>query len=338
MLSLKRFLFLVLLALCAASASAQKSAFTARTINLPAEIADRNNQFSGLCRYGNQLLLLSESRLQEDAEAKVYALDFASIDAQLTQQPAELPYKKYLLRNLDKLRARIDSTGQHYEGLEAMTVLGNVAYFSVETATSSPYCYVLRGPIDDARNTITLDTHYLVPLAKPTLSNGTHIYNAGFESMASYGQSLLLLYEHNYFAHDNYAFTLPTADTAPDIPQYVPVKRLPFRVTDMVPTGKNRFIGINYFFSGAEDSVYRPAPTDPNTKFIRSNTGYQNYCRLISLRYRHGRISWKPLFELPREYMLYNWEGLAAYRGGYFLINDKYGPSNQSTLLYIQKR
>ncbi|WP_157530601.1 hypothetical protein [Hymenobacter norwichensis] len=331
-------LLLLLLALHATLASAQKQAYLPRSIKLPAEIADRDNQFSGLCRYGNLLLLLSESRLQEHAEAKVYALDFASLDAQLTQQTTELPYKKYLLRNLDKLRARIDSTGQHYEGLEGMTVLGNIAYFSVETATSSPYCYVLRGPIDDARNTITLDTHYLVPLAKPTLSNGTHIYNAGFEALASYGQNLLLLYEHNYFTHDNYAFTLPTPDDAPDIPQYVSVKRLPFRVTDMVPTGKNRFIGINYFFSGAEDSVYRPAPTDPNTKFVRAGAGYQNYCRLISLRYKHGRISWKPLFELPKQYMLYNWEGLAAYRGGYFLINDKYGPSNQSTLLYLQKR
>ena len=131
---LKRFLFLILV-LYATSASAQKSAYTARTIKLPAEIADRNNQFSGLCRLGNQLLLLSESRLQESAEAKVYALDFTSIDAQLTQKATELPYKKYLIRNLDKLRARIDSTGQHYEGLEAMTVLNNVAYFSVETAT-----------------------------------------------------------------------------------------------------------------------------------------------------------------------------------------------------------
>lgn len=334
---LKRFLFLILV-LYATSASAQKSAYTARTIKLPAEIADRNNQFSGLCRLGNQLLLLSESRLQESAEAKVYALDFTSIDAQLAQKAAELPYKKYLIRNLDKLRARIDSTGQHYEGLEAMTVLDNVAYFSVETATSSPYCYVLKGVLDDTRNTITLDAQYLVPLAKPTLTNGTHIYNAGFEAMASYGQNLLLLYEHNYFAHDNYAFTLPTTDATPDIPRYVPIKRLPFRVTDMVPTGKNRFVGINYFFSGADDSVYRPSPTDPNTKLIRPESRYQNYCRLISLRYKGNKISWKPLFELPKEYMLYNWEGLAAYRDGYFLINDKYGPSNQSTLLYLQKR
>ncbi|HEX8429426.1 hypothetical protein [Hymenobacter sp.] len=338
MLCLKRLPFLVLLVLQTALANAQKPDFTARTISLPAEIADRNNQLSGLYLRNNQLLLLAESRLQEHAEAKMYALDLASVEAQLAQKSAELAYKKYVIQNLEQIRARIDSTGQHYEGLEAVTVLDDVAYFSIETATSSPYCYVIKGSVDDSQATITLDTHYLVPLAKPTLSNGAHIYNAGFEAMSSYGKRLLLLYEYNYFAHDNYAFALPNAAVMPDIPQLIPMQRLPFRVTDMVQEGKNRFAAINYFFNGADDSVYRPAPTDPNTRLVRPDTKYQNYCRLIRVYYKRNKVSWKPLFELPKEYMTYNWEGLAAYRGGYFLINDKYGPSNQSTLLYLQKK
>lgn len=334
---LKRLLFLAL-ALQASFAGAQKAPFTVRTISLPAEIADRNNQFSGLYLRNNQLLLLAESRLQEQAEAKVYALDLPSVEAQLTQKAGELAYKKYAIHNLDKIRAQLDSTGQQYEGLEGLTILDDVAYFSIETTTSSPYCYVIKGVLDDARSTITLDMQYLVPLPRPTLTNGTHIYNAGFEAMSSYRESLLLLYEYNYFTHDNYALTLPNAAATPDIPQYVPMQRLPFRVTDLVPVGKNRYTAINYFFSGADDSVYRPAPVDPNTKLVRRDTKYQNYCRLISVQYKRNKISWKPLYELPREYMTYNWEGLAAYRDGYFLINDKYGPSNQSTLLYLQKK
>jgi len=335
-----RFLHLLLLVLLlqTAFANAQKSPFTVRTLSLPKEIADRNNQFSGLYLRNNQLLLLAESRLQEQAEAKVYALDLASVDAQLAQKSAELTYKKYAIKNLDKLRSRIDSAGQHYEGLEALTMLDNVAYFSVETATPSPYCYVVKGSIDDPQATITLDARYLVAVAKPTLTNGTHIYNAGFEAMVSYRKSLLLFYEYNYFAHDNYALTLPNAAATSDIPQYVPMARLPFRITDLVQEGKNRFTAINYFFSGADDSVYRTPANDPNTQLIREGSGYKNYCRLISVHYKRNKISWKPLFELPKEYMTYNWEGLAAYRGGYFLINDKYGPSNQSTLLYLQKR
>ncbi|WP_045687633.1 hypothetical protein [Hymenobacter sp. AT01-02] len=216
-------------------------------------------------------------------------------------------------------------------------MLGDTAYFTIETATSSAYCYLIRGRLD-TDTTITLDAHYLVPLSKPVLTDGDHIHNAGFEAATGYNGSLLLLFEYNYFRHDNYALRLPSVIRLPDIPQQIPVQRLPFRLTDLTYEGRNRFTAINYFYTGAEDSVYRPAPTDPNSRFIRNGTTYQNYCRLIRLRYRRGKVSWKPFIELPREYMTYNWEGLAAYRRGYFLINDKYGPSGQSTLLYLQKK
>jgi hypothetical protein len=334
---LKRVVFFVL-ALQAAFASAQKPAFTTHTIKLPQEIADRNNQFSGLFRYGNHLLLLSESRLQERAEAKVYALDMASIDAQLAQKSAEVSYKKYSIQNLDRMKARMGEACQEYEGLEGLTMVGNTAYFTVETTTPSAYCYLLKGLLHETDATITIDTTYLVPLVKPALTDGSHINNAGFEAATGYNKSLLFLFEYNYFAHDNYAFRLPDATSPPDIPQYVPVARLPFRVTDLVYEGKNRFTAINYFYNGKDDSVYRTPANDPNTRFIRDGASYQNYCRLISLHYKGDKVSWKPLFELPKEYMTYNWEGLAAYQGGYFLINDKYGPSNQSTLLYLQKK
>lgn len=339
MLLLSRFLLLTLLVLWPTFNYAQKVPLLIQTVSLPKEIADRNNQFSGLYAHNNQLLLLSESRLQEQAEAKVYALDLASLEDQLARKSGEVKYRKYAIQHLDKLRARIDSAHQHYEGLEGLTVVGSTVYFTVETATPSTYCYLLKGELDDATATIRLDTRYLVPLPKPVLTDGSHIYNAGFEALTSHDQSLLLLFEYNYFSHDNYAFRLPqSAAPTPDIPRYVPVARLPFRVTDLVHTGRNRFTAINYFYNGADDSVYRTPAPDPNARLIRGGSGYQNYCRLISLRYRRGRLSWKPLFELPREYMTYNWEGLAAYKGGYFLINDKYGPSNQSTLLYLRRK
>ncbi|UOQ76233.1 hypothetical protein MUN84_16830 [Hymenobacter sp. 5516J-16] len=263
--------FLLAALLCSSFAvCAQKPKFTIQGITLPAEIADRNNQFSGLYRHNNHLLLLSESRLQERAEAKVYALDLGSINAQLAKETQALTYKKYALLNLDKIRARLDSAGQVYEGLEGLTMVGEVAYFSIETATPSPYCYLIKGELHDAAATITLDTRYLVPLPKPALTNGTHIYNAGFEALASYDKNLLLLYEYNYFTHDNYAFTLPAAAATPDIPQYVPLRRLPFRVTDLVHEGKNRFTAINYFYSGNDDSVYRTPAPDPNARFIQA--------------------------------------------------------------------
>ena len=98
MLRLLRLLFLVLL--LPAAAQAQKAPFAIRTVALPPELADRNQQFSGLAVRGNQLLLLGEARLQERMEPKVYALDLPGVDAQLGGQAGELSYKKYVLRGL----------------------------------------------------------------------------------------------------------------------------------------------------------------------------------------------------------------------------------------------
>ncbi|GAB3832379.1 hypothetical protein [Hymenobacter jeollabukensis] len=318
-------------------ALAQKTPFNLRTLTLPRELADKNNQFSGLYLRGAQLLLLSESRLQERAEAKVYAVDLASVDQQLTDKTRELAYKKYAIQGLEQVRARLDSAGQTYEGLEGLTMLGDVAYMSIETTTPSAYCYLIRGTVDDAATRISLDPGYLVPLPKPAPTNGTHVHNAGFESLVGYHQQVLALFEYNYFARDNYAFEVPTTASG-EVPRYVPVARLPFRVTDMVSVGPDRFTAINYFYKGDDDAVYRPAAGDANARLVQEGSGYKNYCRLISVRYKGGKLSWKPLMELPAEYMTYNWEGLAGYKEGYFLINDKYGPSNQSTLVYLQKK
>ncbi|RSK36101.1 hypothetical protein [Hymenobacter metallilatus] len=333
-----KYLLLILLLSSSCAVCAQKAPFTFRTIPLPPEIADKNNQFSGLYLRPTELLLLSESRLQERAEAKVYGISLSSMDNQLAGKAQTVGYKKYSIRGLDQIKARIDSACQLYEGLEGLTMLGDDAYFTIETTTASTYCYLIKGRLSEENATITLDTRYLVPLPKPALTDGTHIHNAGFEAATGYNQSLLFFFEYNYFTHDNVAYRLPATVKQHDIPQVVPVARLPFRVTDLTYEGQNRFTAINYFYNGADDSVYRPPSPDPNARFIRSGNSYQNYCRLISLRYKGDKVTWKPLFELPREYMTYNWEGLAAYRGGYFLINDKYGPSGQSTLLYLQKR
>jgi hypothetical protein len=332
-----KWIALLVLLLSAAFATAQSPARPPQTITLPPELADKNNQFSGLYIDGRELLLLSESRLQERAEAKVYGVPLASLAGQLAGQPQVLPYRKYPLRGLDQLRARIDSLGQIYEGLESLTALGGMLYFTVETATAAPYCYLIRGRFDAARTVIQLDPHYLVALAKPALPDGTHVYNAGFEAMARYRRHPLLLFEYNAFPAGNQALLATTAATPPL--RAVPVAALPFRVTDMVRTGRRRYTAINYFFNGPDDSVYRPAPTDSSARLVLDSAGrYQNYCRLIGLRYRRGQLSWEPLLELPRPYMTYNWEGLAAYRGGYFLLNDKYGPSGQSTLLYLRQK
>jgi hypothetical protein len=310
--------------------------FVVRRLALPPELAFYDNQFSGLAISQGKLFLLSESRLQDKAEAKLYTVQLDDIDRQLADTAYALPYQKLPLVNLPVLRAKMEAAGQHYEGLEALVVDKQEVYLSVETDTPSPYCYLLKGKL--GAKDVVLDTTFLVAVAKPVAADGTHIYNAGFEALAISHRHLLAFFEYNYFTGNNYVYEVNKA--AP--PQRRLFDRLPFRITDLTATGGRHYTGLNYFFKGdGSDAVYRPPATDlANNALIQGPSGYENYSRLIDLQVKKHHITWQPLWEFPKSYRGYNWEGLVIYKAGYLVINDKYTPSRpyHTTLLYLQRQ
>jgi len=321
-------------------ALAQQPQFTLHKLHLPSELADYDNQFSGLATSADKLFLLSESRLQDQAEAKLYAVRLADLDRQLADTTYALPYQKLPLQGLAALRTRMAAAGQRYEGLEALLITPKAVYLSVETDTPSPTCYLLRGQLRP--DAVVLDTTFLVPLAKPLAPDGSHIYNAGFEALAAANQHLLAFFEYNSFPGQNYAYELADKRLASTSkPTRVPFAKLPFRLTDLTAVGPGRYTALNFFFKGGGgDAIYRtPDGDQPNALLTRDQSGYKNYARLLTIELKHNALTWQPLWEFPEPYRGYNWEGLAAYHGGYFVINDKYTPSRpyQTTLLYLQR-
>ncbi|WP_201981907.1 hypothetical protein [Hymenobacter rubidus] len=361
-----KYLLSLLLALTLPPALAQTPPFTVHPVSLPKELEFYDNQFSGLAISKGQLFLLSESRLQDKAEAKLYTVQLADVDRKLLDTAYVLPYQKLPLNNLPMLRARMKAAGQSYEGLEAMLIDGNKIYLSVETATPSANCYLLKGQLNSTA--VDLDTTFLVTLAKPLAADGSHIYNAGFEAITQVNKQIVAFFEYNSFPGEdfeiarkiirmnkppvtsfehksspgqNHAYGLNKRRISnTSVPRQLPFDPLPFRITDMTSVGKNRFTAINYFFKGdGEDAVYRVPPADAaNTKLITGPKGFKNYCRLVDITFKNKRFTWQPVWEFPEQYMGYNWEGIAAYKSGYFIINDKYTPSRpyRTTLLYLQ--
>ncbi|TPG67157.1 hypothetical protein EAH73_05330 [Hymenobacter nivis] len=320
-------------------ARAQQPQFTVRNLHLPKELAYYDNQFSGLAASADKLYLLSESRLQDKAEAKLYSVRLADLDRQLADTAYVLPYQKLPIAGLPALRDRMAAAGQRYEGLEAMLLVQNVVYLSVETDTPSPLCYLLKGQL--RADAVVLDTTFLLPLAKPLAADGSHIYNAGFEALAEANKQVLAFFEYNSFPGQNSIYELTDKHlSSASAPSKLPLDQLPFRITDMTAAGKNRFTALNYFFKGeGGDAIYRtPASDLPNAQLIRGLGDYKNYARLLTIELKDNKLTWQPLWEFPEQYRGYNWEGIAAYKGGYFVINDKYTPSRpyQTTLLYLQ--
>jgi hypothetical protein len=338
--TLMRYLGAVLLGLCLLPASAQTTQFVMRNVSLPKELAYYDNQFSGLATSAGKLFLLSESRLQDKAEAKLYTLKLSDLDRKLADTAFALPYQKLPILNLPAMRTKMRAANQSYEGLEALLIKGETIYLSVETATPSTNCYLLKGRL--RANAVVLDTTFLVPMAKPVAADGSHVYNAGFEALAASNKQLFAFFEFNFFLGSNYVYEfnearLPKQST----PSKVPLAKLPFRITDVTAAGPHHFTGINYFFKGeGEDAVYRTPPDDAtNTPLITDAGGFKNYCRLIDIEFKNNQFTWRPLWEFPEQFRGYNWEGLAAYKDGYFMLNDKYTPTRpyQTTLLYLQR-
>lgn len=330
-----RLLFLtVILFVC--GAQAQTNSFNIHIIKLPEAISYYDNQFSGLQVSGKKLYLLSECRIQDKKEAVIYAIPLSELDRAVKDTAYQPSFEKIMIHGLNTLAAIMKQANQAYEGLEAFVIKDDVVYLSVETNTPSPLAYILKGRLKD--HTIYLSKTYL-PVAKRVQPDGSHIYNAAFESMMMFKKKPVLFFEYNSFAY-NYAYTINPSLSVATIDS-IPLMELPFRITDITPAGKNNFTALNVFYKGGGgDTIYRVAAQDStNNKLIKVNGKYEDYCRIITLQYNKQGLTWKPLWEFPVEYRGYNWEGIAKYKNGYFVINDKYTRNRpyRSTLLYIRQ-
>ncbi len=332
-------LFLLLLVNCILiNVYVKAQDFTVKNISLPPEIAFYDNQFSGLYVHEGKLFVMSESRLQDKAEAKLYSILLTDLDRKMVDTSFVLPYKKYPIYNLDLLRENMLSRNDEYEGLEAITIKDNIVYLSVETATPSDNCYLLKGILSDT--SVMLDLQVMLPLPKPITAENKHIYNAGYEAMALVDETVVSFFEYNSFERNNCAIAITPWSYTGVSYQKNQMEAIPFRITDITKTGKNTFTAINFFYKGdGEDEVYRvPKKDKANDKLIRDGFGYKSYCRLVKLKYKNTKFTWEPLWDFPIEYMSYNWEGIAAYKEGYFVINDKYTAARpyKSVLLYLE--
>lgn len=328
------FLFILSIALFGSSFSQDKQ-FTTHKINLPSELSYYDNQFSGLQIANKKLYLLSESRLEDKQEAKLYAVNLTDIEKQLADTSYVLPYEKIVINGLDNLAEQMNNEGQVYEGLEAFIINGATVYFSVETNTPSPYCYLLKGKFDG--NKISLQST-LTRVLKPSKPDGSSIYNAGFEAITLVKKNIFAFYEYNYF-DNNYVYRY-NKNLKPRSKDSLDIKKLPFRITDITPIGNNHFTAINFFYKGeGGDTVYRVPQSDINDSLIKSQDVYHDYVRLIDIDFKNKHFSWKPLWTFPKEYTGYNWEGIAAYKKGYFVMNDKYTLTRPyaSVLLYLDE-
>lgn len=336
-----KFYFVGFLYLFSSATVLSQQDFSIHKIKLPDEVAFYNNQFSSIQVLGNTLFLISESRLQDSAEAKMYVAQLDNLKKNLKDTNRILPFTKFTIRHLDVLRNKIKAAGGDYEGIEATIIENEVVYFSIETETASPDCYLLKGYWKN--QSVELDTSFLIATPKFTGADGKAIYNAGYEAMVKNGDDIFAFYEYNSFPNENYVRVLDKYSFVGNKCQHLfPIQPLPFRITDITAIGNNHYTAINYFFSGGgPDAVYRPDTNDSlNNQLAMRNGKYKSFSRLIDVNITDSIISWQPIWNFPEQFSGHNWECIAAYRNGYFIMNDKYTTVKPycSELLYLERK
>lgn len=332
----KVFLFLFV-DLITVPSKAQLQQFTIQNIALPAELRDFDNQFSCLNIHKGRFFLMPESRILEGQEAKLYSIKLSDINHYFHDTTYQLTYQKHAIVGFDKLVNKMLQQGQVCEGLEAMAIKGKEVFLSVETTTASAYCFILKGRLKN--NNVVLDTTKLLAVWKPVKSNGEAIYNASFECMELKRKRLQLFFEYNYFEGNNYVYSI-NKNLKSNSKDSVRISRMPYRISDLKSVGKNHYTAINSFYKGGgKDTINRPSVTDTDSySLVNNGKAFHDYARLVDIYFNGNEFTWKPLYEMPVMYEGFNWEGIAHYKGGYFIVNDKYSPSKPyySSLMYLK--
>lgn len=310
--------------------------FKVSKIKLPSDISYYDNQFSSLYISQDKLFLMSECRIEDNSPAYIAYADLKQMKTAIKDSNYTPEFHRIPLKNLDVIADILKARNQAYEGLEAMAIDKKTYYFSIETNTPSDTCYIIKGDLVDSA--IQLDPIHFLAIPKPKDENGKAIYNTGFESMEINNGKLFAFFEYNYFKDGNYVVTVDLTLDATSL-QRIPVAKIPFRITDVSWDKKAKsYWAINYFFQGGgSDAVYRVPATDSNYSLMYSNKNLRSYCRIVQIKQENGQFTYKPLADLPTLYWAYNWEGLAKYKNGFFIINDKYTPKRPyvSELLYL---
>ncbi|WDF77391.1 hypothetical protein PQ469_26255 [Mucilaginibacter sp. KACC 22773] len=334
-------LFAAALFLCTASYSQTQY----KNIPLPVAISGVGEEYSGMCTYAGRVYLLPQygdhktliKKANLKGEFLIYSLLADSIGRVVDGKDTALSaYKSLKVVNLDKLP---DSIGDDYEGFEAISIVNNTVFLSIETDDKAQNCYLLKAKLDLANNQVVVDPEHIISLKRPE-----PIYNAGFEAVTwlPKEKKLLAYYEYNGMPNGGQGYLIDTSFTKPA--GVVKTPQLYFRITDVTATGTDQLFGVNYFYNGdykyyldndklnhQESNIKKAIPSlkdslDKDAAYLTRHT----FARIVTLKSPQS-TQWEEVatFDGYRN----NWEGLTLYRKGALIVTDANNSKKQVAIL-----
>ena len=302
---------------------------TPRMIDLEGPLADRQAEISGMAWYADTLVIMPQfpNRFAEGPELGFFIVTKSEIMAVIDGR-AEGPLEP----RLETCHAPgLAGIVRGFDGLEAIAMVGNHSFFTVEAKADTAMAgYLVSGITDiDSGDKVAIDLSRLTPIPL-----GVNIPNIAEESIIIDGDRVITLSE----ANGRNANPLRTAKVFSLDAEYIgqlPMPQIEYRVTDATSLDANdRFWVINYYFP-PEGRKIKPAP-DPELERFGDPASFDPLdCieRLIELqlvRDRCGdfieRTSNPPInLELLPDRQCRNWEALVRLDDrGFLVMTDKF--------------
>ncbi len=287
-----------------------------------------NAEFSGLAWYGEWLVLLPQypSRFPGGGEGALLALSRQDLLDVIDGKSD----KALSPRSIPLIAPDLSKQVRGYEGFEALAIIGDRVYLTIETNTGSGMLtYLVSGTIAPDLSAIKLNTAFLRPIPAQA-----EISNFSDEAILAGQERIFTLYEANgaLFNPQPVAHQFDLNLTSPET---VAFPNIEYRITDATAMdAQGMFWAINYFFPG--DTKIAPVSDPIAHQFGQGYTHahFPQVERLVQFQFKDNSfrlVDRAPVqLELVGESTARNWEGIAILDGrGFLLVTDQY----PSTLL-----
>ena len=292
-------------------------------IKLSEVAADRNAEYSGLCWYENNLIMLPQYPSYFN---KILGYDTIFM---LSQDLISDTIKRKGKRVVAPAQIKVINNKAHellpgYEGFEGICYDGEFFYLSIEYNATTNQGAIVKARLseDETELEILNDEHLILDLP-------SNVFNASYESIFFYDNHIYLIYEANGKRINRNPIAKRISRDFQTV-EDVAFEAIEYRITDVTAFDEEgKGWAINYFFPGDLDHYLPDEDFIPNNYVAENNTeiGIE---RLIPLRVMENKIEYdnsrKPIYiKKEKRDISYNWEGVVKYHNNsFFIATDKY--------------
>lgn len=303
-------------------------------INIPikGELAERSSEISGMCWYGDKLIILPQypSSFSDDY-GKIFFIQKSSILSSISGNDSSL-VPDYFTIDLGEF----EHLFQIGSGFESITIKDDIAYFSIEHMNNGKTeSLLVSGKVDSVRKTIILNKDSLTK--DPT---NLFIHNISDESILYYKSNIIPIYElFGKNINKNPSVSIFNLDL--EFQKKIVFPNIEYRITDVTAVDQSgKFWAINYFYPG-DNKKLNPAIDEIMLKqgIGKSHIKYDPVERLIQFEIKENSIN---LTDEPPIYISLlhnnsrNWEAIVKLDDRGFLIATDTFP--ETILAFVRQK